>query len=166
MIARINLSVLVLALAASAGCRQTAAVDLIAVAREGLADARRAERRHHERHVEHLRRQKQALDDAFDADVRLAAAGEITDAEGEPVALTPQWVISARKGYTAARETVSGQILAASGAHAVRMDNLAAADEALEMACDLLLTEAAIAEPIRRRLLEAHGRWINDRPER
>ncbi|MGC9455380.1 MAG: hypothetical protein ACP5HU_11025 [Phycisphaerae bacterium] len=166
MTERIKLLLLTVFLAASAGCHQTAAVDLIAVAREGLADARLAEQQHHERYIRQLTRQMQALDDAFDADVRLAAAGQITNADGEPVALTADWVISARKGYTAAREIIAQQMLSADRAHAVRMDNLSAADEALEMACDLLLRQAAIAEPIRRTLLEAHGRWIDDRPER
>lgn len=166
MTGRIKLLILTALFIVPAGCQQTAAVDLITVARVGLADARDAQRHQHERLMQRLGQRKVALDDAFDADVRLAAAGAITDADGEPVALTPEWIISARRGYAAARDIVAEQMISAEREHAVHMDNIAAADEALEMAADLLLRHAAIAEPIRRKLLEIHGRWIDDRPQR
>ncbi len=166
MTGRIKLICLIPPALLCAGCAETAAVNLISVAREGIADARGAQQDQHEELMTRLAGQKESLDEAFDSDVRLVAAGGITDADGEPVELTPEWVISARAGYAAARDVVAAEMLSAELAHAARLDNLAAADEALEMATDLLLRQAGLTEPVRVKLLDKHGRWIDDRQQR
>jgi hypothetical protein len=166
MTARTKSMLLVPVLCLVGGCHTTAAVDLVTVARRGLAEARAVQQEQHDERMRRLAAQKQALDAAFDADVKLAAAGAITGADGETVALTAEWVIAARKGYAAARDVVTEQMLSAERVHATRMDNLSAADEALEMATDLLLRQAALVEPVRRKLLDIHRRWTHDRQDR
>jgi len=131
------------------------------VARRGLAGARTAERERYEETREAIGRQVGALGRAFDADVRLVAAGRVTDADGNAVALTPEWVISARQGYSVGRDLLEQQVLQHQAAHAVRLDNLAASDEALEMAGDILLRQAAVGEKVRSMLKQIHGRWID-----
>ncbi len=126
-----------------------AALDLILVAREGLTGAQAAETRQHEQLMADLAVRIDALDVAFDADVRLVEAGGIKTADGEPVALSSQWVISARKGYSAARGAVAGQMQAAQAAHFTRQDNLRAADEALDMASQLIIERSLLGQRIR-----------------
>jgi len=138
------------------GCAApTATLDLIAVARAGLADARDAQRQSHETLIRQFSQQQAALDAAFDADVRLAEAGAIRDAQGNPVALDGRWVIAARKGYVAARDAVAQQAVAAQAAHATRLDNLAAADDALHMACTLIIEQQGLNIRMRQYLQKA-----------
>ena len=142
-----------------AGCGEpTATLDLLGVARMGIADAERAETAHHAEAMENIRRRVAELDEAFDADVRLVAAGHIRDADGGPIALTPEWVIAARKGYVAARDALGDQSAVRQADHAVRMDNLKAADEALDMAAQLVLQRQALADHVRDALLAAQRR--------
>ncbi len=147
--------------AALAGCSASpAAVDLIAAARAGLAQARRAEAQRQALEARGLEAQAAALDAAFDADVRAVAAGQVGPA-GDPTALSPEWVISARRAYATTLRALAQQQLRDQAAGAERLDNLAAADEALEMAGDLLVRQLQLAEPVRRRLMDIHGRWID-----
>ena len=132
-----------------------AAVDLIAVAREGLTGAKEAENQQHEYLMANLQAKIGALDAAFDADVRLAAAGGIQTADGERVTLSSQWVISARKGYSAARGAIAEQMQSAQAVHFVRQDNLQAADEALEMAGQLIVEHSLLGRRIRQALAKA-----------
>ena len=128
-----------------AGCTPPAAtLELIAVARAGLADAKAAGRESHEALMRQFVQQQAALDAAFDADVHLAEAGTLRDAQGNPVAMDGRWVIAARKGYVAARDAVARQAVAAQAVHATRQDNLAAADEALQMARDLIVEQQGL----------------------
>jgi len=137
------------------GCAApTATLELISVARAGLADARAAGQQSHETAMRQFAQQQAALDVAFDADVRLAEAGAIRDAQGNPVAMDARWVIAARKGYVAARDAVAQQAVAAQAAHATRQDNLAAADEALRMALTLIIEQQGLSIRMRQYLME------------
>lgn len=135
-----------------------ATLELITVARRALAEAKDAQIAQHEALVQQLEAQQGALDAAFDADVKLVAAGGITDATSQPVALSPQWVISARKGYIAARDELGLQIRSVEAVHAIRQDNLSAADDALDMASQLIVAQWNIAERLKTVLLTAQRR--------
>jgi hypothetical protein len=140
-----------------------ATVDLITAARKGLALARESQAARHGEMLRQLGAQAGTLDDAFDADVHLAAAGQLKDAQGKPLAMTPEWVISARKGYATARDALAGQVRAEDAAHTVETDNLKAADEALDMAQRLIVEQWAIAGPMQQAILNAQRRLINGR---
>ncbi len=145
------------------GCSAPAAtLQLIGVARETLAAQRDAQTEMHAELMGCIESRRSALDTAFDADVRLAAAGGITDAEGNRVRLTPEWVISARKGYAAARDLAGADAMDAAAAHRTRMDNLRAADEALEMAAALIIRQTDVTERIRQHLLTLQRRFIHE----
>jgi len=142
--------------ACMSGCAAPqAAVDLIAVAREGLTGAKEAEDQQHACLMANLQAKIGALDAAFDADVRLAEAGGIQTADGEPVTLSSQWVISARKGYSAARGAIAEQMQSAEAVHFIRQDNLQAADEALHMAEQLIIEHSLLGQRIRQALAKA-----------
>ncbi|MCJ7544568.1 MAG: hypothetical protein MUP47_08425 [Phycisphaerae bacterium] len=153
-------------LAAIVPCGCTAApatLELIAVGRRALVEAKDTQTAQHAQLVEHIEAQQAALDAAFDVDVTLAAAGGITDAQGQPVQFTPQWVISARRGYIAARDALAEQVRTAEAAHAIRQDNLTAADEALDMASQLIVAQWNITERLKTFLLSAQR--SNARPQ-
>ena len=103
------------------------------------------------------------MDVAFDADVKLVGAGKIEDASGQPVELTPQWVISARKGYAAARDLIGEKIRLAEALHATRMDNVRAADEALEMASQLVVQQSNLGLRIKQQLIAIQRRLVHGR---
>ena len=141
---------------AAGGCQsQSASLELVTVARRGLAMAKDAEAAQHAAQVQQWQAQAGALDAAFDADVKLVAAGQVRDAQGQPLPLSPEWVISARKGYSAARSLVEQQVRQGESAHTTRADNLQASDEALEMASQLILQEMAVGNAVRQQLLDA-----------
>ena len=151
------------AVLAAAGCATpTATCDLIAIGRKGLASARTAEVQCHAEIIRHYQRQLASLDAAFDADVRMVAAGQLTDAEGKPVAMSAEWVISARKGYAAARNLLAEQIQKNHAAHATELDNLQAADEALQMASQLTVLQWNISERFKQQFLKLQERITND----
>ena len=144
---------------AAAGCKAPqATLDLITVARKGLAGAQEAEAQHRAAAAERFAAQAGSLDAAFDADVRLAAAGEIQGPDGKPTGLTAEWVISARKGYAAARDLIGNEARAAELASLARTDNLKAADEALDRAAELILQQAELTGRARQTLLDFHRR--------
>ena len=157
MNARVRCIVVVLAVAVcQGGCSAPqAAADLIAFARDGLTGAKQAQDQQHEYLMAGLAGRIAALDAAFDADVRLAEAGGIRSADGEPVALSAEWVISARKGYSAARGAVAEQMRSAQAVHFIRQDNLQAADEALHMAEQLIVDHSLLGRRIRQALDKA-----------
>ncbi len=133
-----------------AGCgAPPATVELIAVAQKALKDTSAAAADHHAAALRQLDSQAAALDAAFDADVKLAEAGKIRTAQGQPVRLSAEWVISARKGYAAARDALAGQRSHLESAHAADLDNLAAASEALDLAGRLILQQYALTERTR-----------------
>jgi len=145
------------------GCAApTATLELITVARKGILSAQESQAAQHAEIVERLKAQTAALDSAFDADVRLAAAGQIAKPDGRPVELTVDWIISARKGYVAARDLLSEQIRSAEAAHVAGQDNLKAADEALEMASQLTVQQWNIAERIKQHLIAVQRRLVHD----
>ncbi len=125
-----------------AGCgAPPATVDLLSVAREGVARAGDQQEQLHEQKIRQLEGNLDALDRAFDADVRLVASGGVTAADGEVLELTPEWVISSRKGYAAGRSIIQEQIRRELQDHALRRENLHAVDDALEMARRLLVRQ-------------------------
>jgi hypothetical protein len=135
---------LLFSLGASAGCStDAAAIQLIQTGRDGLHLAQQSQREQHQIIAAYLDSQRSALDAAFDADVRLAAAGQIKRPDGSAVEMTPQWVIDARKGYAAARDALADQARLQQTAHDAAMDNIAAADEALTLAEQLLQARSA-----------------------
>jgi hypothetical protein len=123
--------------------------------------ARQAEVEHHAQLAKQVEAQLASLDIAFDADVRLAAAGQVRDPDGKVLTLTADWVISARKGYAAARDILAGQTRSADASHAVRVDNLKAADDALDMAAQLTVQQWAITNNLRQELINVQRRLIN-----
>ena len=136
------------------GCTAPAAtLELIAAARKGITFATEDAAARQEEAISRLQAQTAALDAAFDADVRLVAAGQLADTDGKALALTAEWVISARKGYAAARGILAEQARSSEAAHAAAMDNLAAADESLDMAAQLIVSHWDAAERIKQHVL-------------
>lgn len=161
---RCSAAALAALLATLAGCGGSAAsLELLAAARGGIALAREAELEHQQRYDRQLAAQAEALDAAFDADVRLVDAGRLLGPEGEPVRLTAAWVIAARQGYAAGQRALQEEARASAAAHAGRLDDLAATDEALEMAVELIAADAALADRVRVRLAQVRGRWLDGR---
>ena len=119
-------------------------VDLIGVAKKSLASAATAQQQSHDLIVRQYQAQQSALDTAFDADVRLAAAGGLKNAKGEPITLSADWIISARKGYTAARELLAEQIRQEQETHAVELD----------MAKELTILQWNVGEQIKQKFLK------------
>ena len=161
MAGRISLILSVLAIVFFAGCTtHTATLELIAVGQEALTLAKEDRIAQHAELMASLGRQKAALDTAFDEDIRFAADGKIKGPSGQVVELTPQWVISARKGYIAARDLVTRQIY--TSVHAIKLDNLEVAREALSMASELIIRQAALTDQLKTHLLKAYRRLSND----
>jgi len=145
------------------GCSApTAAMDLIIQARQGLALSRQAHLDQHEQLMRLLGSQKTQLDDAFDNDARLVEAGAITDPQGQPVAMSAEWAISARRGYSAACDAISRQIQQANLAHTQDLDNIQAVDEAMDLAGLLIIQQYSVAQNLKNQLIQAHRRIIND----
>ena len=137
-----------------------ATLDLITVARTALAEAQLAQDQQHQQLLSQLESSKASLDAAFDADVQLAAAGGIRDQDGNAVPMTPQWIISARKGYAAARDALDSQAQNMSAVHSQRQDNLRVADESLEMASQLILSQQSLDLRLQQQLLAAQQRLV------
>lgn len=155
---------LVLAAGALTGCAApSATLDLISVARKGIASAKRESDAAYADNQRRLEAQAASLGAAFDADVKLAAAGKITSADGKAVKLSAEWVISARKGYAAARDLLSKQLYSSRLAHQTAVDNLTASDEALDMACELILSRWNISQQVKMRLLDIQRSLTNER---
>jgi len=153
-------------LAALGGCgAPTSALSLIAVARQGIQQERQDAAAAHKVLIAQLRTGQAALDAAFDADVKLAAADQVRNAQGKPAALSAEWVISARKGYIAARDAIAAQIAAQQLAEATRQDNLSAADEALRLAGDVIVQQAALGRQVKQYLLSIQRRLIGAEPQ-
>lgn len=139
----------------------TATLDLLSVARQGLADARDAQTALHEQHLQQLAARQKALDAAFDADVRLVAAGQLQTPDGQPVDLTAAWVIDARKGYAAARDILASQARQAASVHATHLDNLNASAEAIDLAEQLITLQWSVAEPLRQQFMNLRRRLFH-----
>jgi len=158
------LPLILLTAAALAGCAApTATIDLMTVARKGIAYSQEAQSQQHAEILRRMADQAAALDAAFDADVRLVAAGQVKDAQGRPVELSPEWVISARKGYVAARGLLEKQMRSQELANAKQQENLVAADEALEMACQLIVQRWNVGQRVKQQLLKMQRRLVNER---
>lgn len=161
---RAALLCLSLAAAAAGGCSSSAAtLELITAARKGINMTRSDDAARHDEDIQRLAAQAASLDAAFDADVKLAAAGQIRDAEGKPLELSADWVISARKGYAAARDMLAEQSRMAEASHRQQQDNLAAADEALEMASQLTVWQSDLSERLKQHLLSVQRSLIHER---
>jgi hypothetical protein len=146
-----------------AGCSgPPAALDLIAAGRMALDEARQAELAGQVEQTERLGAHVAALDAAFDADVRLAETGALVGPDGAPIVLDGQWVIDARRGYAVALRAMYDARRDADQAHATRLDNLQAGDDALQMAEELITRDMNLREPIRQRLLALQRRWTHE----
>lgn len=130
---------------ASAGCASPpATLELVSVAQKALSDAQAYQAQRHQESMGNLDGLQGGLDAAFDADARLAEAGKIVGSDGAPVGLSSEWVISARKGYAAARDALAGQRQQAQAAHVQQLDNLSAASEALDLAKNLIIQSSSL----------------------
>jgi len=139
-----------------AGCATpSATLDLIGIARKAITDEQAQAEQMHGQFIERLKAQGDALDSAFDADVRLVANGQMKMANGAPVELSSDWVISARKGYAAARDMLADAIRSADTAHLVRQENLRVADESLDMASQLVVQNWKVTEKVKQYILNA-----------
>ncbi len=145
-----------------AGCSApSATLDLITVARMGIKSASEAQAASHAELLQHYDAQAKSLDDAFDTDVRLIESGQIKDTEGNPLKLDAEWIISARKGYAAARDVIAEQKRGVEAAHAVNIDNLNAADEALDMASRLIVQQSSLTQKLKQHLINIQRRLID-----
>lgn len=152
LVALVVLAVLCLIL--QLGCSSPiATTGLIAQGQHGLADARRAQQRTHARYSTFYQSQLHALDDAFDADVKLVAAGQIAGDDGQPISLSADWVIAARRGYALARDTLATQFASETHSHAIQLDNLAAATEALHLANELTVLQWNVSARLKQAFL-------------
>ena len=146
-------------LAALAGCTSPpATLELVGVAQKALSDARVYQDQRHQEAMGNLDSLASSMDAAFDADVRLVAAGGITAPDGKAVALTPEWVISARKGYAAGRDTLTAQRQRMESGHSQQQDNLSAAAEALDLAKALIIQSSVLNEQARHILMSLQGK--------
>ena len=144
----------ILCLISQLGCSApTATTELIAQGQHGLADARDAQQLTYRRYCASHQTQLRTLDDAFDADVRLVAAGQIAGDDGQPIPLSADWVIAARRGYTLARDMLATQFASETHAHAIQLDNLAAATEALHLANELTVLQWNVSARIKQAFL-------------
>lgn len=147
----------------ASGCSPPpATTELLAVTRKALADARQDRQRLHEQLVAQWAARSGDLDAAFDRDVRQVAAGQLARPDGSPVPFTPDWVIAARQGYAAARDALHHQQAQAQAAHAVQLDNLQAADEALGLANEMILRQQGLGLRIGQHLLNLQRRFFHD----
>ncbi len=151
-------ALLVLAIAGLlGGCTAAPAnLELISVARVGLAQAASFQQAQQQALDAGFDAQQQALDAGFDADVRRVAAGELRRPDGSGVELSAEWVISARRGYAAARDALADARRQNQAQAVLAADNLAAADEALHLAAGLILQQHRLSQHLRRALLEPH----------
>jgi hypothetical protein len=136
-------------------------LDLIAQAQRSLTMARGALSATHAEQIKGIEGQSAELDAAFDADVRLVASGQITDANPGapgPVKLTAEWVISARKGYAAAKKALTDKLVASQLTHATDLDNVQAGAEALDMARTLIVMQQNLSANIKGWLLSLQRR--------
>ncbi len=155
---------LVLFLGLLVGCETPhATLDLISVARKGMATTRQSQSALHQEIITHLETRKKSLDHAFDTDVVLVASGKLQNSDGEEITLSPEWVISARKGYAAARDIIDSEIQSAQRTHSTQMDNIVAADEALDMASQLIVQQWDVSEKIKQQLLNIQRRFSDGR---
>jgi len=131
----------------------------------GLASAKLAQQQHQADLRKYHQAQLAALDAAFDNDVRLAAAGEIKSLDGETIELSANWVISARKGYAAARNILAAGMLANQSANAIETDNIDAAADALDLAAQLTVLQWNVGERVKQQFLKLTRSFSNGRTE-
>ena len=153
---------LCLAAALLAGCGSPpSSLELIGVAQKALTDAAQYQQQRHQEAVANLDSLQGSLDAAFDADARLVESGKLADADGKPVALNAAWVISARKGYAAARDALAQQRQKAEAAHATQLDNLTAANEALDLSRGLIIQSSSISAQAKQMLMDLERRFVH-----
>lgn len=159
---RIRLLPAGLALLLSSCSAPPATMELVTVAQKALRDAQSLEQDRHQESLARLGELESAMDAAFDADARLVEAGRIPGSDGQPLPLSAEWVISARKGYAAGRWALALQRSRNEQQHATHLDNLVAADEALGLAGQLILQQYALSESARQVILAAQRRFIRE----
>lgn len=159
----VGLLLAVIGLSVASGCgAPPATIELISVAERALIDATDFQSARQAEQTQQLDSALSSLDAAFDADVRLVEAGKITDSTGKTIPLSAEWVISARKGYAAARNALGQHRGRVETAHATHQDNLAAAGEALALAKILILEHSSLTARARSLLTALQRRFIHD----
>jgi hypothetical protein len=141
------------------GCATpTATTELISQGLKGLEMARSAREQSHEIETKMYQQQLAALDAAFDSDVRLITAGGLKDKDGKAIALTADWIISSRKGYSAAACAITNHMVKAQQVYATDLDNIAAANEALQLANELVVMQWNVGERFKQQFLQLQQR--------
>ena len=151
-----SVAILAVTCALAPGCSGPAAsLQLLTVARQGIEQAQQDQDQRFDELDRAVASQMAGLDAGFDADVRLVATGGLRDATGQPVPLSAEWVVDARRSYTAARDHLATQRADLARAKAVQQDNLRASQEALDLAADLIVQQSALTGPIKLALMHA-----------
>lgn len=153
---------LVLCLLCSGCATPTATTELIAQGMKGLEMARDAREQSYAIETKMYQQQLASLDAAFDADVKLIAAGGLTDKDGKAVEMTSDWVISARKGYSTAAGVIGKAMIQSHQAYATDLDNIAAANEALQLANELVVLQWNVGERFKQQFLQLQQRSMKN----
>jgi len=141
------------------GCATpTATTELISQGLKGLEMARDAREQSYAIETKMYQQQLSALDVAFDSDVRLLATGGLKDKDGKAIELTADWVISSRKGYSAAAAAINTHMIKAQQVYATDLDNITAANEALQLANELVVMQWNVGERFKRQFLQLQQR--------
>lgn len=86
-------------------------------------------------------KQDVSLDNAFDSDVKACEAGLLKDKDGKPIPLNSAWVIDSRRLYAQAKSIVAGNKVDVQRALDIRIDNIFAAERALQNAIALIVLQ-------------------------
>jgi len=137
------------------GCTTpTATTELISQGIKGLELARSAREQSYTIETKMYQQQLASLNTAFDADVSLVSAGGLKDKDGKAVEMTAEWIISARKGYSAAVDSINEKMVKAQQVYSTDLDNITAANEALQLANELVVMQWNVAEKFKEQFLK------------
>lgn len=141
------------------GCATpTATTELITQGLKGLEMARSAREQSYAIETKMYQQQLAALDAAFDADAKLIASGGLKDKDGKAIEITADWIISARKGYSAAVGAVNNHMIKSQQVYATDLDNITAASEALQYANELVVMQWNVGERFKQQFLQLQQR--------
>lgn len=99
-------------------------------------------------------KQDASLDNAFDQDVKACEAGLIKDKDGKPVPLSAAWVIDSRKLYAQAKSIVASNRVDLQNALGQRLDNITAAQRALQNAMTLIVMQQNMDQNVKGLVLD------------
>jgi hypothetical protein len=144
-----------LALSSLACSPPMATLTLVEQAKGALAEARKREISLHEKLIKAENKNLKALDQGFDSDVRLCAAGQIKKPDGTPVVFSPEWVITSRKAYSAGVLLTATNIQTQTSAHANALDNLSVGEEMLEKVSTIVVMQQNLNQNVKGWILGA-----------